>query len=254
MRCAMKVLIVDDHPLLREALREHVRQLAQGVEVFEARTSKEALALATLHGPLDLALLDLNLPDAHGFSALTTLRDQHPELPVVVLSAQDDRATVFAALDHGAMGFVPKTAATPVLLSALRLVLSGGTYLPAVILDLHNTAGQRPAPPAIEHLSPVRTPAELGMTPRQAQVLTLVVQGKPNKLICRELGLAESTVKIHITSILRALNVSNRVQAVIAVARLGLQLETMGAGFKPATAMQPTPREQGRSPTGPRTG
>ena len=250
----MKVLIVDDHPLLREALREHVRELAQGVEIFEARTSKEALALTALHSPLDLALLDLNLPDAHGFSALVTLREQHPELPVVVLSAQDDRQTVFAALDHGAMGFVPKTAATPVLLSALQLVLSGGTYLPAEILDLHNNGWQRPPQAADSRPRQVRTPADLGLTPRQAQVLALVVQGKPNKLICRELGLAESTVKIHITSILRALNVSNRVQAVIAVARLGLQLETMGAGCKLPAAMEPTPREQGRSPTGPRTG
>jgi DNA-binding NarL/FixJ family response regulator len=225
----MKILVVDDHPLLREALREHLHQLAQGVEIFEASSCKEALALAAQHAPLDLALLDLHLPDAHGFSALTGLRTQHPEIPVVVLSAQDDRVTVFEALDRGAMGFVPKTAVTAVLLGALRLVLSGGTYLPAEILNLHDISGTQRHAPRPETPPRVRTPADLGITERQAQVLALLVQGKPNKLICRELGLAESTVKIHITSILRALNVSNRVQAVIAVARLGLQFRMMSA-------------------------
>lgn len=219
----MKILVVDDHPLVREALRDHLRQLEQGVEVLEARNSHEAIALAEQHPDLELVLLDLNLPDAHGFSSLTALRERHPAIPVVVLSANDERVTVFEALDRGAMGFLPKTATTQVMLSALRLVLSGGTYVPAEAFSHRAIEAGGPVPAAGG--SRAKTPADLGLTPRQSQILTLLVQGKPNKIISRELGLAESTVKIHITSILRALNVTSRVQAVIAVARLGLRLE-----------------------------
>ncbi len=222
----MKVLIVDDHPLVRDALREHLRRLEDGAEVFEARTGAEVLGLAGLHPDADLVLLDLNLPDVHGFSALTALRERHPAIPVVVLSANQDQGTVLKALDRGAMGFIPKTAGTEVMLNALRLVLSGGVYLPTDVLASRLSPSGAPEEPAPQRRigDSVQMPADLGLTERQAQVLALMVQGKPNKLICRELGLAESTIKIHITAILRALNVANRTQAVIAVSRLGLQL------------------------------
>ncbi len=221
----MKVLIVDDHPLVRDALREHLRRLEDGAEIFEARTGAEVLGLAGQHPDADLVLLDLNLPDIHGFSALTALRERHPAIPVVVLSANQDQGTVLKALDHGAMGFIPKTAGTEVMLNALRLVLSGGVYLPTDVLASRLSPSGAPGTPPQRRIGDaVQTPADLGLTERQAQVLALMVQGKPNKLICRELGLAESTIKIHITAILRALNVANRTQAVIAVSRLGLQL------------------------------
>jgi len=128
---------------------------------------------------------------------------------------------VVRAIDAGAMGFIPKTSPSQVLVQALRLVLAGGVYLPREALrkDSMSTAPQVPQDPGA-----LRSPREVGLTDRQAQVLALMVQGKPNKLICRELNLAESTVKIHITAILKALNVSNRTQAVIAVSRLGLKL------------------------------
>lgn len=230
----MKILVVDDHPLVREGLREHLRQLDTEANVLEAGSSKEALTLAAEHDDLDLILLDFRLPDSNGFSALSTLRERHPGVPVVVLSAHDDRQTVLEALDKGAMGFVPKTAATAVMLNALRLVLSGGTYLPADIMR-HDAAIHDPGVRTRESDLRAPAPADLGLTPRQTQILSLLVQGKPNKLISRELGLAESTVKIHITSILRALNVSSRVQAVIAVARLGVKLEAIGTKAKSAT-------------------
>jgi DNA-binding NarL/FixJ family response regulator len=133
---------------------------------------------------------------------------------VVVLSASEQPDTVMRALDAGAMGFIPKTSSNQVLLGALRLVLSGGVYLPAEVL----------------RRSPIQASAasyrDLGLTQRQAQVLALMVQGKPNKIICRELALAEGTVKIHVTAILKALDVTNRTQAVIAVGKLGLKLPT----------------------------
>lgn len=219
----MKVLVVDDHPLVRDALREHLRRLEDGAEVFEACTGAEALVLAGRHPDADLVLLDLNLPDAHGFSTLTMLRERHPAIPVVVLSANQDQNTVLAAIDHGAMGFIPKTSGTEVMLNALRLVFSGGVYLPPEALASRLSPPGEPSPQR-RIGDAVQTPADLGLTERQTQVLALMVQGKPNKLICRELGLAPTTVKIHITAILRALNVANRTQAVIAVNRLGLQL------------------------------
>lgn len=227
----MKILIVDDHPLVRDALREHLRRLGGQTEVFEACTGAKALELAGQHPDADLMLLDLNLPDVQGFSVLTALRELYPAIPVVVLSANQDQHTVLEALDHGAMGFIPKTAGTEVMLNALRLVLLGGVYLPADILTTRFLQAGPPKTltlPQRRSAGPAQTPADLGLTKRQAQVLALMVQGKPNKLICRELDLAESTVKIHISSILRCLNVTNRTQAVIAVGRLGLRLD--GAG------------------------
>lgn len=223
----MKILVVDDHPLVREGLRDHLREFEEGAVILEAGDSAEALALVDQNPDLDLVLLDLNLPDAHGFSALTVLRERHPEIPVVVLSAANDRKTVLEALDKEAMGFIPKTAATPIILNALRLVLLGGVYLPPEVLNDSTTPA--PSADARGKLPAIKTPADLGLSPRQAQILALIMQGKSNKIICRELALAESTVKLHITSILRALNVANRVQAVIAVGRIGLRLDTIKA-------------------------
>lgn len=219
----MKILAVDDHPLIRDALRHVLKVLDPDMTLISAASAHETLVAATEHPDLNLVLLDLSLPDANGFEVLHRLREEHPGIPVVVLSASDDAATVLRALDDGAMGFIPKTSSNDVLLSALRLVLGGGVYLPAEVLR-HSNA-QHPHPPATPD-APQRetTCRDLGLTERQAQVLALLVQGKPNKLICRTLNLAEGTVKIHISAILRALNVTNRTQAVVAVGKLGLKL------------------------------
>ena len=219
----MKVLVVDDHPLIREALRQVLRALAKNIELLEAGSATEALAAADKCDGLDLILLDLTLPGRDGYEVLRELRERYPSYPVVVLSASDQSEVVMRALDAGAMGFIPKTSSNEVLLGALRLVLSGGVYLPAEVLR-HSPA------PALVSRSATATAGtgyrDLGLTERQAQVLALVVQGKPNKIICRELNLAEGTVKIHVTAILKALGVTNRTQAVIAVGRLGLKLPT----------------------------
>jgi DNA-binding NarL/FixJ family response regulator len=216
----LKVLVVDDHPLICEALRQVLRALDQNIELLEAPDGPEALAAAGRNEGLDLILLDLALPGADGFEVLRELRERHPSFPVVVLSASEQAETVMRALDAGAMGFIPKTSSNELLLGALRLVLSGGVYLPAEVLR------QSPMPVLVS--KPAAGAAvgyrDVGLTERQAQVLALVVQGKPNKIICRELDLAEGTVKIHITAILKALRVTNRTQAVIAVSKLGLKL------------------------------
>ena len=200
-----------------------LRALAKDIELLEAGSAPDALAAADKSGGLDLILLDLALPGRDGFEVLRELRERYPSLPVVVLSASDQSEVVMRALDAGAMGFIPKTSSNEVLLGALRLVLSGGVYLPAEVLR------HSPAPVLVSKSATAAAGVgyrDLGLTERQAQVLALVVQGKPNKIICRELNLAEGTVKIHVTAILKALGVTNRTQAVIAVGKLGLKLPT----------------------------
>jgi DNA-binding NarL/FixJ family response regulator len=222
----MKILVVDDHPLIQEAAKTVLTQLASATEVIAATTCAEALRQVESHPDTNLILLDLGLPDVDGYEALAKLRRQHEAVPVVVLSANDSKQAVTKALEGGAMGFIPKTASTSVMINALRLVLSGAVYLPSEVLgpDAPSVAAgkdERPEPSA--------TPADLGLTERQSQVLSLLIQGKPNKLIMRELGLAEATVKVHIGAILKALGVDNRTQAVIAVAQRGIKLGRLDA-------------------------
>ena len=222
----MKILVVDDHPLIREAMRSVLRQLDGGIEVLEAGTCDEAVAAAERAPDLALILLDLRLPGTSGLDGLQVLRDRYPNVPVVVLSASEDRGEVMRALDLGAMGFIPKTQPSGVMIGALKLVLSGGVYLPADVMAQTQAAVEPAAAPQQDEAvyDPKTQGAELGLTPRQAEVLSLLIQGKPNKLICRELNLAEGTVKIHVAAILKALGVMNRTQAVVAVSRMGLKL------------------------------
>ncbi|HXZ47694.1 MAG TPA: response regulator transcription factor [Usitatibacter sp.] len=225
----MKVLLIDDHHLIREGLRPVLQQLAEpgeALEVVEASTFRAGLEEAGRHADLELALLDLRLPDVAGFEALAELQSRHPELPVVVMSGEDDPALVRGALERGALGYIPKSSSTAVVLNALRLVLSGGTYVPREIMGGAPSAapGSAPSPsPAPGAPASAGAAASLGLTPRQADVLALLIAGKSNKEICRALGLAEGTVKNHIAAVFKALRVTTRVQAVIAAAKLGIR-------------------------------
>ncbi len=214
----MKVLIVDDHALIRDALSRVLASIAPDMTVLEAVDPRLALETIERQPDLDLVLLDLALPGMHGLSVLQALREKHPAISVVVISATSDRDSVKRALDRGALGFIPKSSSNEVLQSALRLVLAGGIYVPPEILG--RSGVDEPVPPPIGQ----QTPAGIGLTDRQAQILALVMKGKSNKLICRDLDLAESTVKNQITAILKALNVTSRTQAVLAVEKLGLAL------------------------------
>jgi DNA-binding NarL/FixJ family response regulator len=220
----MKVLIVDDHPLVREALAGVVAELDPAADTIQAESAEAALTALAAHQDLTLCLLDLMLPDADGTSVLARIRTERPEVPVVVLSAHDTRPTVLAAIDAGAMGFISKRSPTSVLVEALRLVLVGGVYLPPELLRADPSPAIPAAPSPSAGGRAARTAEDLGLTRRQIEVLALLVQGKPNKLICRELQLAEGTVKTHAAAIFRALGVSNRTQAVFALGRLGIQL------------------------------
>lgn len=222
----MKILVVDDHPLIQEAAKTVLTQLDSVTEVIAATTCAEALRQVRLHPDINLILLDLGLPDVNGHEALVRMRDESQAIPVVVLSANDSKQAVTKAIEGGAMGFIPKTASTAVMVNALRLVLAGAVYLPSEVMGRNEPASADPNQLAAE---PNVSPAELGLTERQTQVLSLLIQGKPNKIIMRELSLAEATVKVHIGAILKTLGVDNRTQAVIAVAQRGIKLGRLDA-------------------------
>ncbi|HKO86922.1 MAG TPA: response regulator transcription factor [Burkholderiales bacterium] len=230
----MKILVVDDHPLILEALQHVLRQLDAEVQCLEAQSADAGRKLLAEHPDAGLLLLDLNLPGVQGMDLLAEFRENYPTIPVVVISGSDRREDILQAIDTGAMGFIPKRSTNNVMLQALRLVLSGGVYLPMEAFSQRDVVAEPPAARvAVSEASPSTSPRDLGLTERQAQVLALILQGKPNKLICRELGLAEGTVKIHVAAILRALNVSTRTQAVIEASRLGLQLDGVLNRTKP---------------------
>jgi len=214
----VKILLVDDHVLIRDALRGVLRDLKGEVTIIEASNARQAIEGIDQHPDLELILLDLNLPDRNGFEILAELRNRYPAISVVVLSAHHDRDNVTKALDLGAVGFIPKSAKREVMLSAFNLIFSGGIYIPPEILARKELASETlTAAQSKQQLSAI----DLGLTERQMEVLILMMQGKSNKAICRVLDLAEPTVKNHVTSILKALKVTNRTEAVIAAGALG---------------------------------
>lgn len=216
----MKILIVDDHVLIRDALRDVLKELkGEATVVLEAADSRQAMRQIEQNPDLELIVLDLWLPDRDGFAVLAELVERHPTISIVVLSTYHDRNRITRALDLGAIGFIPKSAQREVMLSAFNLIFSGGVYVPPEILGPgsrhHSSAAPLPPDPKV-------SAAELGLSERQMEVLALMMQGKSNKAICRVLGLAEATVKIHVSAILKALKVANRTEAVIAAGALGL--------------------------------
>ncbi len=211
----MKILVIDDHPLIQEALAQLLPQLGAATEVRSATDAASATAILDNEPDVTLVLLDLALPGTRGLDLLADLMLDYPGVPVVVLSATHDQATVNAALAAGARGFIAKTADAQELLNAIRQVHGGGDYLTTDITPAPEGDGVRIAPGA------------LGLTSRQADVLMLLVQGKPNKMICRDLKLSEGTVKVHVSAILKALRVHSRTQAVAMLAQRGISVETL---------------------------
>ena len=229
-QCLTKILLVDGHFLIREALRGVLKRLKSNATILEAVSGHQAMQLVSEHADIRLVLLELNLPDRDGFSVLSELRERHPAISVVVLSTRQDGDSVARALDLGALGFIPKSGQREVMLSALELVLAGGVYIPPEIL----LREQRPliSPKLAWVASSTRAvrPADLGLTDRQVNVLGLMMTGKSNKAISRELDLALPTVKNHVTAIFKAIKVTNRTEAVIAIGNLGLTWATGSAG------------------------
>src|SRR5262249_38503819 len=220
-QCSMKILVVDSHFLIREALRSVLVKLKNNATIVEAWDGREAMRLVAEQPDIGLVLLELNLPDLDGLSVLGELRERHPAVSVVVFSAREDRDSVARAFNLGASGFIPKSEQRNVMLTALGLIFAGGVYIPHEILEREESS-----PPKLTLTSGVAgtipaKPADIGLTGRQTDVLGLMMKGKSNKAICRVLNLAEPTVKNHVTAILKALKVTNRTEAVIAGGELG---------------------------------
>ena len=213
----MKVLLIDDHALFREGLALLLRPLLVGIETQLAGSCEEAFALLEKGGPAELALIDLSMPGMPGLQGIRCLRERWPTMTVVALSSSDDLDTVMAAIDAGAMGFIPKSSTPQVLEAALNLVLVPSVYLPPSAFLRGHASSPEPSAAA-----PRCTPADLGLTARQADVLYLMLQGMSAKLIQRALDRAPSTVKTHTSDVLRVLKVTTRTQAVVAAGRLGL--------------------------------
>jgi DNA-binding NarL/FixJ family response regulator len=231
----MNVLLIDDHALFREGVALLLRPLMAEMKISEAGSCEEALALLADAEAMDLVLMDLGLPGMPGYEGIALLRERYPGLPVVALSSADDMDSVMRALDAGAMGFIPKSSNSALLIQALRLVMAKGIYLPPSVFLAARTApaqatplASSPAPQAAALAArppQAKRPEDLGLSPRQVQVLYLLLQGKSAKLICRDLDLSASTVKAHTSAVLRALNVTTRTQAVVVASRLGLRFD-----------------------------
>lgn len=208
----MKILVVDDHALVREGLRQVLKGLDPAVEVLDASHCARAFELAALHNDLDLVLLDYHLPDMNGLAALTIFRREHPELPIIMLSGSVNPPIMRQVLARGAAGFVTKASMSDELLLAVRQVLSGEVFVPAELLGATDVT----LPPE-DDAGTITSQ----LTPRQEDVLQLLLDGRSNKEISLMLQLSDETTKNHVSGILRVFGVQTRVQAVLAAARLG---------------------------------
>ena len=222
----MQILLIDDHAMFREGIALLLRHLDQDVCVIQAGTCEQGFKELQNQSDIDLILLDLDLPDRPGMNAIAELRERFPDMPVVVLSSLEDRTTVIDVLDRGAMGFIPKSYTGDILFDALKLILAKGIYLPPTIF-FPAKPNHAPGISAGQREVHAKSPSELGLTDRQTEVLYLLLQGKSTKLICRELKLAEGTVKNHTVAVLRALNVTTRTQAVIAASQIGIRFSDL---------------------------
>ncbi len=206
----VRILIADDHPLVLGALRQAVSGAIAGVEIHEAHDFDSLAATLEAHPDMDLVLLDLSMPGVRGFSGLLHLRAERPGVPVIVVSANEDRAVMRHCLEFGAAGYVPKSLDVETMRAAIRAVLDGGRWTPP---DLDaKSPGNDEASALVKRLS--------SLTPQQVRVLMMLSQGLLNKQIAYELSVSEATVKAHVSAILQKLGVESRTQAVILAAKI----------------------------------
>ena len=207
----LKVLLVDDHPLFCDGLKGVLHQLASNLQITSAGSVEESLEIIPDLDDLDLVLLDLNLPGINGLDGIQKVRHQLPSTPLIIISASEDRDKILLAIEKGAKGFIPKSSSSEVILSAVKLVLSGGVYLPLAALDEVKSKDNKHA----------KSNGRL-LTPRQLTVLELLSVGHSNKSIANQLSMAENTVRVHVSAILKLLGANNRTEAGVAAKRLGL--------------------------------
>lgn len=205
----VRILIADDHPLVRRALAASLVGLASDVTIDEAGTLEEALAMVTENPGIDLVVFDLRMPGSSGLAGLAQMRSTAPDTPVVVLTADENPRLALKALEQGAAGFIPKTAPEPVLLAAIRLVLQGGVYIPSMVAEHAAQADAGGNGGGGGGRSP-----RSNLTGRQRDVLALVLEGMSNREIATRFNLSEATVKAHVTAILRAYGVASRAKLI----------------------------------------
>ncbi|QTP56058.1 response regulator transcription factor [Billgrantia sulfidoxydans] len=205
-----KLLIADDHPLFREAICRVVRDGFEHAEVLETEDLESTLALAQQHEDIDLILLDLNMPGVHGLSGLIQLRNEAPTIPVVIISAEQEKQVILQAVTYGAVGFITKSSPREQMTQAIAQILEGNIYLPSDIIRASGGSART------SRGEPTVTARQLEtLTRKQLQVLEHMTRGESNKMIAYHLEIAETTVKAHVSAILRKLGVNNRVQAIL---------------------------------------
>ena len=202
----MRVILADDHVMIRDGLRPFVERLDRDVTVLDAGSLADVLAHLADGQPVDLVILDLKMPGMNGLQGLTTVKQSRAGLRVAILSAVADREHVLESIRLGADGFIPKSLSGAAMVSALHLILSGERFIPAMLVD----SGSRPANSVVDKL-----PEELisRLTPRERDILRLLREGLPNKVIAGRLDVSEVTVKSHLGNVFRKLQVQNRLQA-----------------------------------------
>lgn len=216
----MRVLLADDHAMVRDGLMPFLERLQPGTEVVEAGSLPEAMTAAENAAPIDLAILDLYMPGMNGLNGLSVMRSRYPGVPVVILSGSTRPEDALQAIEHGACGFIPKTMRGETIIGVLRLVLSGEKYIPPFLFEYRDGVTQPVAPVSPDAGSPLAS-----LTPRERDILEMIVDGAPNKVVARRLNLQEVTVKAHLRNMFRKLNVANRTEA----ARIALLAGVTGA-------------------------
>jgi DNA-binding NarL/FixJ family response regulator len=222
----LKFLIADDHHLIREGLKNALQGPYHDLLVIEAKDGGQVLEMVEANPDLNLILLDYFMPGTDGYGLIGTLCDCYPAIPVVIFSASEDPVLMHKVFDRGCVGFIPKVTNQDVIISAIQLVLSGGTYIPPELMDPGNSVNQEEKKKTGSLIGSFSLPESAHvfskLTQRQQDVLRLLAKGETNKNISRHLNVSENTVKVHVTAILKALGVSNRTQAVIISQKLDL--------------------------------
>ncbi len=204
----MNILIADDHALFREGLCHVLQELNEQVNILEAADYDSAMQVVSATPNLDLALLDLNMPGKDGFTGLDTFSKEYPTIPFVVLSASSQQSDIQRSIDAGAVGYIPKESTSSVMLSALKLIMAGGIYIPQTLTQQSSHKQNKNNIP--------------DLTPRQLDVLKMIMRGHSNKVIAADLNISEATIKMHVTAIFKTLGVSNRTQAAMVAESSGL--------------------------------
>lgn len=224
----MKILIADDHELFLKGLEFTLKENIENVTVISAQDYTEIFDCITLHKDIDLIITDLSMPGANWLTAITKIHQTLPDIPLIIISAVFDREILQQTLDIGVSGYIPKTASNNLIISAINLVLAGGIYIPHDLLYTPKKQSDTPIPDYIKPLKTLETDtlsnkdsSEKGLTERQLDIVKCIAEGLSNKQIAYKLNLTEGTVKVHITIILKILNVKNRTSAVIEAAKRG---------------------------------